>query len=102
MLLLAIMLMLLFPNYIAINNLNWLMCVLVMNSFSMQIASFHLHNKVHGASVYGGRNDSLGLTILLIVRMFILFCIVIWTVYKKGGLSCNPESSPNANFQYPV
>lgn len=99
MLLLACIVCILLPNYLIFNNLNWLMFALVVNSFSMQIAGFHIHNKVHAASIYGGKQDSsLALTILLTVRMFILFCIVVWTLYKQGGLIC----LENGKFQYPV
>ena len=89
MLLLALTLCILLPNYLVFNNLNWLMFALVINSFSMQVAGFHLHQKVHAASIYGGKGDtSLGLIILLTVRMFILFCIVVWTLNNQGGLLC--------------
>jgi hypothetical protein len=95
----AVMMLLLFPNYIEFNNLNWLMAVLVLNSFLTQIASFHLCNKVYAASVYGGREDSLGLTILLTVRMFVLFGVLVWSLYSPGGLTCLDKKG---SFHYPT
>jgi predicted subunit of tRNA(5-methylaminomethyl-2-thiouridylate) methyltransferase len=65
----------------------------------MQIASFHLHNKVYAASVYGGREDSLGLTILLTVRMFFLFVLVLWCIYPNGALEC---ATATKLFHYPT
>ncbi len=50
---------------------------------------------MYAASVYGGREDSLGLTILFIVRIFILFMLVLWTLYPVGGLRCD------GTFVYP-
>ena len=95
----CIMILLLFPNYVFFNNVNYLMAVLVINSFQMQIASFHLHNKVYAASVYGGREDSLGLTILLTVRMFLLFVLVLWCIYPNGALEC---ATKYKSFHYPT
>jgi hypothetical protein len=93
------MMMLLFPNYVWFNNVNYLMTVLVMNSFLMQIASFNLHNKVYAASVYGGRENSLGLTILVTVRMFLLFVLVLWCIYPNGALDCLYD---DGKFHYPT
>jgi hypothetical protein len=95
----CLMMMLLFPNYVFFNNVNYLMTVLVMNSFLMQIASFNLHNKVYAASVYGGRDNSLGLTILVTVRMFVLFVLVLWCIYPNGALECVNKIG---NFHYPT
>ena len=94
------MMMLLFPNYVFFNNVNYLMTILVMNSFLMQIASFNLHNKVYAASVYGGRDNSLGLTIIVTVRIFLLFVLVLWCIYPNGALECVNQKT--RNFHYPT
>ncbi len=55
MVLLTMMMLILAPNYLLFNNLNWFAFCLFFNSMGMQLAGYHLHNKVHDASVYGGR-----------------------------------------------
>ena len=49
--------------------------------------------------MYGGRDDSLGLTILLTVRMFILFGVFVWSLYSPGGLTCLDK---HGDFHYPT
>jgi len=63
-----------------------------MNSLSLIISNYHMHTKVISA-MYNDEN-SVKFSLLLALRLFLLFMIVMWSMYPVFGLKCDPEPYP--------
>ena len=81
------------PNMVWIMNVNYLFTMFVLNSLMLIISNYHLHMKSMSA-IYAD-HQSLRFSILLVIRLFLLFCIVMWGMYPVFGLKCHPDKYPD-------
>jgi len=83
----AIKILILLPNILITININYLFTNFVINSNMNIVASFVMHSKAITA-MYKKETYSLKLSLLLAGRMFVLFMIVMSSMYPNLGLSC--------------
>ena len=81
------------PNMIWIININYIFTMFVLNSLCQVISNYHLHSKMMTAIYSDSAN--LRFTIFFVIRLFLLFCIVMWGMYPIYGLKCAPDIYPN-------
>ena len=89
----AMRIFVMWPNMIWIENVNYFFTMFVLNSLLVTISNYHMHKKMMNA-IYAG-HDSLRFAILFVVRIFLLFCIVMWGMYPIFGLRCSPDIYPD-------
>ena len=65
----------------------------VMNTLCNILSNYHMFTKVI-AAIYNDDNN-LRFALLLALRLFILFIIVMWAMYPVFGLNCYPDPYPS-------
>ena len=88
----AIKILILIPNILIIVNINYLFTMFVLNSLMQIVSDYYIHTKALKAMY--NTNHSVGFSLLLVLRLFLLFLIVMWAMYPVFGLSCAPEPYP--------
>ena len=81
------------PNIIIVVNINYMFAMFVVNSLMLITSNYFLHMKALSAMY--NRESSVNFSVLLAVRLFFLFCIVMWAMYPVFGLRCSPDVYPD-------
>lgn len=90
----AFKILILIPNILIVVNVNYLFTMFVLNSLCLIISNYHMHCKADLA-MYNDKDKQLKFSLLLALRLFLLFMIVMWSMYPVYGLTCFPDPYPS-------
>lgn len=88
----AIKILILIPNILIRVNINYLFTMFVFNSLMQIVSNYYIHTKALSAMY--NTDNSVRFSLLLVLRLFFVFLIVMWAMYPVFGLSCAPDPYP--------
>ena len=89
----AIKILILIPNILVVVNINYLFTMFTINQLMTIISNYIMHTKTLLAMY--NTESSLNFSLLLALRLFLLFMIVMWAMYPTFGLECYPDPYPS-------